>query len=145
MSATSTPSPSSPTSRTTARAWAADSAARPALRARRSSRWAAERFAITAVASASASSAASETRNRSSLATYAPRRRARVSAASQTLVLPVRRGPATIRCVPASSRVAISRTSSRRPISWLAGMGESEGKRSPLACRIDAKAYTDFV
>ena len=51
---------------------------------------------------------------------------------SQTLVLPVRRGPATIRCVPARAwwRAA---TSSRRPISWLAGIGESLGKRSPLA------------
>ena len=65
-----------------------------------------------------------------------PRPLARVSAASHTLVLPVRRGPATIRCVPFSSAVVISRTSSARPIIWLAGIGLSVGKRSPLRSRM---------
>ena len=147
MSASSTPSPSSPTIFTTACACAAESAARPALRARRSARCAAERFAITAAASLSASSAASETRNRSTFAVYAPRRARRASAASHTLVFPVRRGPATTDACPASSRVGQLRhvvaAADERP----AGSGESVGNSSPLASegsplRAMRKAYT---
>src|SRR5215216_1349679 len=56
--------------------------------------------------------------------------------ASQTLVLPVRRGPAITTLAPPASAPATSRTSDARPIIWLAGIGWSVGKRSALRWRL---------
>ena len=62
------PPPARPTMRMSICAGPPTARRGPRSRARRSTRWTPERFAITAAASASASSAASETRNRSSFA-----------------------------------------------------------------------------